>query len=72
MSKNEFNLDLIGCLQQAQSKKQINADIRQIEKSINMLRITGILAKGDTKREINAYIKELSDKAQLCKIKRKD
>lgn len=71
MSKNEFNLDLIGCLQQAQSKKQINADIRQIEKSINMLRITGILAKGDTKREINAYIKELSDKLSYVKLKGK-
>ncbi len=71
MSKNEFNLDLIGCLQQAQSKKQINADIRQIEKSINMLRITGIVAKGDTKREINAYIKELSDKLSYVKLKGK-
>lgn len=71
MSKNEFNLDLIGCLQQAQSKKQINADIRQIEKSINMLRITGTLAKGDTKKEINAYIKEMSDKLSYVKLKGK-
>ena len=71
MSNNEFSLDLIGCLQQKQSKKQINADIRQIEKAINMLRITGTLAKGDTKREINTYIKELSEKLGYVKLKGK-
>lgn len=68
MNNNEFLIDLIANLQQAKSKKQINADIKVLEKAINMLRITGTLAKGDTKREINQYIKDLSSKLGYVKL----
>ncbi len=64
---NEYVLDIIGALHQAESKKQINVDIKQLEKVINMLRLTGTFAKGDTKKELNAYIKSLQ--SQLAHIK---
>ena len=37
-------------LDEAKSRKRINADIKQLEKALNTLRLTGILAKGDTKK----------------------
>ena len=64
---NEYVLDIIGALHQTESKKQINVDIKQLEKVINMLRLTGTFAKGDTKKELNAYIKSLQ--SQLAHIK---
>ena len=68
---NEFALDLTASLQQVKSKKQVNADIRQLEKAINMLRLTGTIAKGDTKKEINAYVKDLGAKLSHIKLKAK-
>ena len=64
---DSYILDLLGALDQSKSKKQINADLKQIEKVINMLRLTGTFAKGDTKKELNAYIKSLQ--SQLSHIK---
>lgn len=64
---NEYILDIIGALHQRESKKQINADIKQLEKVINKLRLTGTFAKGDTKKELNTYIKSLQ--SQLAHIK---
>ncbi len=71
MNNNEFMIELIAKLQQAKSKKQINTDIRQLEKTINMLRLTGTLAKGNTKKEINQYVKELETKLSYVKLKAK-
>lgn len=67
MEENSFILDLLGALHQSKSNKQINEDIKQLEKTINMLRITGTFARGNTKQELNAYIKSLQ--AQLNHIK---
>lgn len=64
---DSYILELIGALAQSKTKKQVNADLKQIEKVINMLRITGTFAKGDTKKELNAYIKSLQ--SQLSHIK---
>ena len=50
--EENFLLDLVSCLEQSKSQKQINADIKQIEKTINMLRLTATLAKGGSKKEI--------------------
>ncbi len=66
MEKN-FLLDLMSTLDQAKSRKQINDDIRQLENTINKLRITGTFARGNTKQELNAYIKSLQ--AQLNHVK---
>lgn len=65
----DFLMDLVGCLHQSRSKKQINSDIRDIEKVINTLRITGVFAKGNTKKELNAYIAQLSNQLSAIKLK---
>lgn len=70
MSDN-YVLDFVSCIKQAASQKQINADIKQLEKTINMLRLTATLAKGSSKKEINAYIKTLSNQLSTIKLKAK-
>ncbi len=70
MSDN-YVLDFLGCLKQNQSQKRINADIKQLEKTINTLRLTATLAKGSSKKEINSYIKTLSDQLSTIKLKAK-
>ncbi len=70
MTEN-FLLDLASCIEQTKSRKQINADIKTLEKTINMLRLTATLAKGSSKKEINAYIKTLSDQLSTIKLKAK-
>ena len=69
MNKNEFMIDLLGKLDQKKSQKQINKDIKEIEKTINMLRLTATLARGSSKKEINAYIEQLSDQLSTIKLK---
>ena len=71
MSNNEFSINVVGALQHAKTKKQINADIRQLEKTINLLHITGMFAKGSTKKELNQYIKELGEKLNYVKLRGK-
>ena len=66
--KDNYILDILGALQQGKSKKQINSDIRQLEKTINMLRITGTFANGNTKKELNAYIKSLQSQLNHVKL----
>lgn len=70
MSDN-YVLDFLSGIKQAESRKQINADIKQLEKTINMLRLTATLAKGNSKKEINAYIKTLSNQLSTIKLKTK-
>ena len=55
---DSYILDFLGGLQQKRSQKQVNADIKQLEKVINKLRLTATLAQGSSKKEINAYIKQ--------------
>ena len=70
MSDN-YVLALLSGIKQAESRKQINADIKQLEKTINMLRLTATLAKGNSKKEINAYINTLSNQLSTIKLKAK-
>lgn len=67
--EENFLLDLVGCLEQNKSQKQVNTDIRTLEKTINMLRLTATLAQGSSKKEINAYIKQLSNQLSTIKLK---
>lgn len=69
--ENNFILDLIACLQKGESRKQLNSDIKNIEKTLNMLRLTGTFAKGETKKELNAYIKQSSNQLSTIKLKAK-
>lgn len=66
---DSYILDFLGGLQQKRSQKQVNADIKQLEKTINMLRLTATLAQGSSKKEINAYLKQLSSQLSTIKLK---
>lgn len=55
--ENNFMIDLVACLKRLESRKQLNSDIKEIEKTINQLRLVATFSRGDTKRELNAYIK---------------
>lgn len=68
MSEN-YTMDILGVLDQKRTQRQINSDIKQLEKVINALRITGTFARGDTKKELNAYIKQLSSQLSTVKLK---
>ena len=70
-NSNEFMLELTASLNQSKTQKQINADIRKLQKTINMLSITGTFAKGDTKKELNRWIKDLGAKLNYVKLKGK-
>ena len=67
----DFIVQLLATLDRTKSKKQINADIKTLQSSINMLRLTGSFAKGDTKRELNSYIKSLENQLSQIKLKAK-
>lgn len=69
--QDNFILDLTAALKMAQSKKQVNSDIKELEKVINTLRITGVFAKANTKKELNAYIKQLETQLSTLKLKAK-
>lgn len=67
--EENFLLDLVSCIEQSKSQKQINNDIKTLEKTINKLRLTATLAQGSSKKEINAYIKQLSGQLSTIKLK---
>ena len=69
--EENFLIDLVGGLDQRRSQKQVNADIKTLERTINKLRLTATLAKGNSKKEINAYIKTLSNQLSTIKLKAK-
>ena len=69
--EENFLLDLVSALDQGRSQKQVNADIKTLEKTINMLQLTATLAKGNSKKEINTYINTLSNQLSTIKLKAK-
>ena len=68
---DNFRIQLSALLNKSESKKQINADIKTIQKSLNMLRLTAILSKGDSKKLLNQYIKQLSSQLNHIKLQAK-
>lgn len=58
MEENEFMLKLVAMLDMAKSKKQVNSDIKELEKVVKNLRLTATLLKGKSKQEINQVIKQ--------------
>ena len=68
---NEFVLDLLALLDQQKSKTQINAQIKELEKSIRKLRLVGILAKGDTKNEVNQIIRQMEGTCGRLRYRRR-
>lgn len=68
---NEFVIELLALLDQQKSKTQINAQIKELEKTIRKLRLVGILAKGDTKNEVNQIIRQMEGSLRQIKIQAK-
>lgn len=66
---NEFMVLLTAALDKAASNKRINQDIRAIEKTVNVLKLSATLLKGESKKQINEVITELSSKVSTIKIK---
>ncbi|MCI8512096.1 MAG: hypothetical protein HFE83_08890 [Lachnospiraceae bacterium] len=64
-------LQLTAQLGNEKSKKQINKDIKELEKTLSILRITGVFAKGDTKRKLNQSLKALQSQLKVIKLKGK-
>ena len=58
-------------LDTANSKKHINSEIRELQKSINMLRLTATLMKGDSKKSINQTINQMETQLNQVKLKAK-
>lgn len=66
--EENFLLDLVSTLDQSKSQKQLNSDIKLIEKTLNMLQLTGTFSK-TTQKELNAYIAQLSNQLSTIKLK---
>ena len=64
-------LELIGALDKASSTKKINSDIKELQKSINMLRVTATLMKGDSKKSINQVIQQMEGQLRHVKLQTK-
>lgn len=65
----DFQISLSALLDKAKSKKQINADIKVLEKAINSLRLVATFSKAATKKELNAYINQLTGQLSTLKLK---
>lgn len=71
MTDNEFLLTLVGTLDKAKSKKQVNSDIKELEKVVKNLRLTATLLKGKSKQEINQAIKQFEGQLNHIKLQAK-
>lgn len=68
MATNDtFMVELMAALNRKGSQKQINTDIKQLEKTINNLKLTATLLKGDSKRQIKEALTSMQ--SQLAPIK---
>lgn len=66
-----FIIKLQAMLDTANSKKHINSEIRELQKSINMLRLTASLMKGESKKSINQTINQMETQLNQVKLKAK-
>lgn len=69
MADNDSIIKLTTALDKEKSTKQINQDIKTMEKTISQLRLMAMLYKDESKKEINASIQELENKVNTIRIK---
>jgi hypothetical protein len=69
MADNDSMIKLTAALDKEKSTKQINQDIKTMEKTINQLRLMAMLYKDESKKEINASIQELENKVNTIHLK---
>ena len=58
-------------LDKAKSKKQVNSDIKELEKVVRNLRLTATLAKGTSKQQIKQTIRQLESQISHIKLQAK-
>lgn len=71
MNQNEFIIDLLARLNEQKSKKQIDADIKQLENVIKKIELICTFTEGNTKKELNAYITQLNKQLDHIKLQAK-
>lgn len=71
MEENEFMLKLVAMLDMAKSKKQVNSQVKELEKSIRNLRLTVTLLKGESKKNLNQIIKQFEGQLNYIKLQAK-
>lgn len=71
MADNDYLINLKAALDKENSQKQINQDIKTIEKSINQLHLVASLYKGDSRKQINSVIAQLESKVKVIKLRAK-
>lgn len=69
MADNDSIIKLTAALDKEKSTKQVNQDIKTMEKTINQLRLMAMLYKDESKKEINASIQELENKVNTLRLK---
>lgn len=68
---DEFLIELQAKLDEAKSKKQINSQIKELEKTVRNLRLTATLLKGKSKANIDQTVKQLEGQLKQIKLKAK-
>lgn len=71
MNQNDFIVEILAGLEKKRSEKQINSDIKQLEKVIRRISLIGTFSKGNTKKELNAYISQLTSQLNHIKLQAK-
>ena len=61
-------LRLAALLDKAKSKRQINDDIKQLEKIVSTLRLTAVLAKSTSRQQLNQIIRQLEGQVNQIKL----
>lgn len=71
METNKPIIKLIGMLNKSASKKQIDSDIRELEKAVSTVRLTALLAKGESRQQLQQFAKQLESHLAQIKLKAK-
>jgi hypothetical protein len=69
MADKDSILKLTAALEKEKSTKQLNQDIKNMEKTINQLHLMAKLYQGESKSKVNASIKELEKKVDVIRLK---
>ncbi|MDW2797046.1 hypothetical protein RZO55_05560 [Clostridium boliviensis] len=69
MADNDSMIKLTAALEKEKSTKQINQDIKALEKTISQLHLMAVLYKGESRKELDTSIEELEKKVKAIKLK---
>ena len=69
MADNDSIIKLTAALEKEKSTKQINQDIKALEKTISQLHLMAVLYKGESRKELDTSIEELEKKVKAIKLK---